>query len=323
MRTEFGASAPGKVNLHLGVGEARSDGYHELVTVFQAVGRREAVRVLVEPEMVPVAEGSVVAGMSTFFGVSEPAEDIDTPRNLAWRAVDAVVAEYRRLYPRAAVELPQARIVVEKNVFVAGGMAGGSADAAAALAAANDYVAHFGHAPLDQDTLLRLARSLGADVPFCLLGGTALGTGRGDELVEMLSRGEYHWVFVNPGVGLPTGEAFSLLDDLRHDNPSLVPRLDTKALSRALLSGEPDALAAAMHNDLEAAALRMRPQLAALLRTAGEAGLRAIVSGSGPTVAVLCRDEKHAGRVLGELRGEFPAYEAFAASGPARGAELI
>ncbi|WJY67653.1 4-(cytidine 5'-diphospho)-2-C-methyl-D-erythritol kinase [Corynebacterium auris] len=320
---EFSASAPGKVNLHLGVGEARRDGYHELVTVFQAVERREAVRLLVSPALETVSAGSVVEGMSTFYGVAEPGEDIDGPANLAWRAVDAVVEEYRRQYPRAAVELPRVKVVVEKNVFVAGGMAGGSADAAAALVAANDYVGAYGHAPLGEDALGRLARSLGADVPFCLAGGTALGTGRGDELVEMMARGRYHWVFVNPRVGLPTGEAFSLLDDLRHDNPALVAHLDTAALARALLTGEPEALAPALHNDLEPAAVRMRPQLRPLLEQAAELGLRAFVSGSGPTVAVLCRDEEHAAQVLAELAQRFPGYEAFFTAGPAPGAHAL
>ncbi|SDS28502.1 4-(cytidine 5'-diphospho)-2-C-methyl-D-erythritol kinase [Corynebacterium timonense] len=320
---EFSASAPGKVNLHLGVGEARRDGYHELVTVFQAVQRRETVRLLVDPALETSAEGTVVQGMSTFFGVAEPEEDIDGPANLAWRAVDAVVAEYRRRYPGAALALPRVKVVVEKDVFVAGGMAGGSADAAAALVAANDYLGSYGRAPLEEDALVRLARSLGADVPFCLVGGTALGTGRGDELVEMLARGQYHWVFVNPRVGLPTGEAFSLLDDLRHDNPAFLPRLDTSALSRALLSADPEQLARALHNDLEPAAVRMRPQLAALLRRTGELGLRAIVSGSGPTVAVLCRDDNHTAEVLSGVRDGFPGYEAFATTGPAPGAQLL
>ncbi|WP_288831874.1 4-(cytidine 5'-diphospho)-2-C-methyl-D-erythritol kinase [uncultured Corynebacterium sp.] len=323
MRTEFGASAPGKVNLHLGVGEARQDGYHDLVTVFQAVGRREAVRLLVDPELEMVGEGSVVREMNTFFEVAEPAEEINTPSNLAWRAVDAVVAEYRRQYPGPAVQFPRLRIVVEKTVFVAGGMAGGSADAAAALVAANEYVGHFGRAALDDDVLLRLARGLGADVPFCLMGGTALGIGRGDDLVEMIARGEYHWVFVNPRVGLPTGEAFSLLDDLRHDNPALVPRLDTAALSRALLSGDPETVAVALHNDLEPAAVRMRPQLRRLLEAAGEMGLRAVVSGSGPTVAVLCRDGGQAEEALAGLRERFPGYEAFATTGPGPGAQPL
>ena len=178
---EIVASAPGKVNLHLGVGEARTDGYHDLVSVFHAVDRREVVRLLLDGA--PVA-GPAVQSMRTTFFVDEPDEDIDGPGNLAWRAVEAVVA-------RTGVAVPRVRIEVDKHVFVAGGMAGGSADAAAALVAANALVAGYGE-PLPDEKLREIAASLGADVPFSLMGGTALGTGRGDKLVEMLSRGRLH-----------------------------------------------------------------------------------------------------------------------------------
>ena len=132
MPREIVASAPGKVNLHLGVGEARVDGYHDLVSVFHAVDRREVVRLLIDGEPV---DGPVVASMRTTFFVDQPGEDIDGPGNLAWRAVEAVVA-------RAGVAVPRVHIEVDKHVFVAGGMAGGSADAAAALVAANALVAN-------------------------------------------------------------------------------------------------------------------------------------------------------------------------------------
>ena len=306
---KYVASAPGKVNLHLGVGEARADGYHELVSVFHAVDRRERVTLIASDTM---TDGPIVRSMSTTFFVDTPDEDIDGPGNLAWRAVDAVAA-------RAGVALPEVRIEVDKHVFVAGGMAGGSADAAAALVAANALVADYG-TPLDDDTLLALAASLGADVPFSLMGGTALGTGRGDELVAMLSRGRLHWVFVNPKVGIPTGKAFSLLDDMRHNNATLVPHLNTQALSQALTSGDATRVAAAMHNDLEEPALAMRPQLARLLDVAADAGLRAMVSGSGPTVAVLCDSLEHAQWVADHLAERFDGYEVFVAEGPDQGA---
>ena len=306
---KYVASAPGKVNLHLGVGEARADGYHELVTVFHAVDRRERVTLIASDTM---TNGPIVRSMSTTFFVDTPDEDIDGPGNLAWRAVDAVAA-------RAGVALPEVRIEVDKHVFVAGGMAGGSADAAAALVAANALVADYG-TPLDDDTLLALAASLGADVPFSLMGGTALGTGRGDELVAMLSRGRLHWVFVNPKVGIPTGKAFSLLDDMRHNNATLVPHLNTQALSQALTSGDATRVAAAMHNDLEEPALAMRPQLARLLDVATDAGLRAMVSGSGPTAAVLCDSLEHAQWVADHLAERFDGYELFVAEGPDQGA---
>ena len=309
MVRKYVASAPGKVNLHLGVGEARADGYHELVSVFHAVDRRERVTLIASDTM---TVGPIVRSMSTTFFVDTPDEDIDGPGNLAWRAVDAVAA-------RAGVALPEVRIEVDKHVFVAGGMAGGSADAAAALVAANALVADYG-TPLDDDTLLALAASLGADVPFSLMGGTALGTGRGDELVAMLSRGRLHWVFVNPKVGIPTGKAFSLLDDMRHNNATLVPHLNTQALSQALTSGDATRVAAAMHNDLEEPALAMRPQLTRLLDVAADAGLRAMVSGSGPTVAVLCDSLEHAQWVADYLAERFDGYEVFVAEGPDQGA---
>ena len=309
MVRKYVASAPGKVNLHLGVGEARADGYHELVSVFHAVDRRERVTLIASDTM---TDGPIVRSMSTTFFVDTPDEDIDGPGNLAWRAVDAVAA-------RAGVALPEVRIEVDKHVFVAGGMAGGSADAAAALVAANALVADYG-TPLDDDTLLALAASLGADVPFSLMGGTALGTGRGDELVAMLSRGRLHWVFVNPKVGIPTGKAFSLLDDMRHNNATLVPHLNTQALSQALTSGDATRVAAAMHNDLEEPALAMRPQLTRLLDVAADAGLRAMVSGSGPTVAVLCDSLEHAQWVADYLAERFDGYEVFVAEGPDQGA---
>ena len=308
---EIVASAPGKVNLHLGVGEARTDGYHDLVSVFHAVDRREVVRLLLDGA--PVA-GPAVQSMRTTFFVDEPDEDIDGPGNLAWRAVEAVVA-------RAGVAVPRVRIEVDKHVFVAGGMAGGSADAAAALVAANALVAEFGE-PLPDEELFDLAASLGADVPFSLMGGTALGTGRGDKLVEMLSRGRLHWVFINPKIGINTGGAFALLDDLRHGNPALLPHLDATELSQALTSGDVARVAAALHNDLEAPALSMRPVLKRVLGVAGEAGRRAIVSGSGPTVAVLCDDADDARFAAEHLAERFDGYEVFVAEGPDHGAQV-
>lgn len=311
MVREIVASAPGKVNLHLGVGEARTDGYHDLVSVFHAVDRREVVRLLLDGA--PVA-GPAVQSMRTTFFVDEPDEDIDGPGNLAWRAVEAVVA-------RAGVAVPRVRIEVDKHVFVAGGMAGGSADAAAALVAANALVAEFGE-PLPDEELLEIAASLGADVPFSLMGGTALGTGRGDKLVEMLSRGRLHWVFINPKIGINTGGAFALLDDLRHGNPALLPHMDATELSQALTSGDVARVAAALHNDLEAPALSMRPVLKRVLGVAGEAGRRAIVSGSGPTVAVLCDDADDARFAAEHLVERFDGYEVFVAEGPDHGAQV-
>lgn len=337
----FSARANGKVNLHLGVGDVRSDGYHELSTVFMAVDRPETVTLTpawdkargalaVVNEDVPQtrAEGalptSFVTAVNTVFHVDEPDEDLDTPKNLVWRAVDMVTNAYRGFITKEArsPELPPIRIDVDKTVPVAGGMAGGSADAAAALTAARALIEHFDE-PLPDELIDRLAGGLGADVPFSRMGGVALGTDRGDALVPMMSRGDYWFAFLNPKIGLPTGKVFETLDDLRFTYASMVPHLDTTLISRALLSGDPHQVGAAMHNDLEAAALALHPPLQQLIHSAEDAGaIRAMVSGSGPTVAALCADQAGALCVVDKLTAD-GRVEGFAARGPAAGAELI
>ncbi|WIM68443.1 4-(cytidine 5'-diphospho)-2-C-methyl-D-erythritol kinase [Corynebacterium breve] len=322
-KLEFAARAYGKVNLHLGVGEARDDGYHELATVFQAVDRPETVTLRVNGETDRVLAGSVVESMSTTFHVNEPDEDIDGPNNLAWRAVDAVVERYRDRAKRHAVDLPRVRLFVDKTIFVAGGMAGGSADAAAALIAANEYLEYWTSTSLTDDDNAEIASSLGADVPFCLMGGTALGRGRGDKLAPMMARGTYWWAFVSQKEGLSTGRVFEYLDELRHNDPALVPRLDTTAIARALVSGEPATVAGVLHNDLQPAAVKLHPNLRNTLHEARLQGvLRAIVSGSGPTVAILCENEEHARKTVDALTSTV-AYEGFAARGPAPAAHSL
>lgn len=319
----FVARAYGKVNLHLGVGEVRDDGYHELSTVFQAIDRPETVTLSVNPALSFVEEGSVVASMSTLFRVNEPDEDINGSHNLAWKAVDAVVEEYRAQLGDEARNLPEVSIDVDKSIFVAGGMAGGSADAAAALVAANEYLRVWAGVELSFEQIYDIAAGLGADVPFCLMGGTALGTGRGDALASMMSRGTLWWAFVSQEEGLSTGEVFRHLDDMRHNDPALVPRMDTSTIARALISGDPMAVAGALHNDLQPAAVAKHPNLRRTINEAkGLGAYRALVSGSGPTLALLCEDELHAQQVVDALVGKV-AYEGFATSGPAPGAHLV
>lgn len=305
------ARAHGKVNLHLGVGEARADGYHELSTVFMAVDRPETVTLIPEPGA-KVASG-VVTSMRTTCHVSVPDEDLDTPKNLAWRAVNAICE---------GADVPSVRIEVDKTIPVAGGMAGGSADAAAAIKAAMGYLAQNG-IEVVAEQVQDIAAELGADVPFALMGGIALGTDRGDALVPMMGRGEYWFAFLNPKVGLSTGQVFEHLDDMRFNNASLVPKMDTTLLSRALLSGDPVQVGAVMHNDLEVAALDLQPRLSALIRNAEMAGaIRAMVSGSGPTVAALCPDRETAHIVVDEFTRN-GGVEGFVAHGPAAGAVLL
>mgnify|MGYP002715873156 FL=1 len=327
-QTVFTASAPAKVNLHLGVGERMWDGYHELTTVFQAVDRREVVRLVVEPDAPRTRLGSVVEGMSTrWLFVDTLPENIDTPNNLAWRAVDVAVSAWRMNCDATAgiihPALPKLRIEVDKSVFIAGGMAGGSADAAAALFAAHHYIEHFWGEPVGaRHNTAGLASGLGADVPFAVHGGNALGRGRGDHLRALPSEQPFWWVFVNPATSLSTAECFAKLDQLREGNPELVPQLDPSRVTDALITGDPRELAAGLHNDLEMPARLLRPAIGEVLDFGNAHALRAIVSGSGPTVAMLCEGEEHALAVRSQMREAFPGYQTFACGGPAPGVRM-
>ena len=328
---KFTARANGKVNLHLGVGEVRSDGYHDLSTVFMAVDRPETVTLTTlegdvdkHPDASPL---SFVSEMRTTYHVHEPDEDLDNPKNLAWKAVDSICTGYMGILAQDMTredirpDLPMMRLEVDKTVPVAGGMAGGSADAAAAVQAISALIAHYDRA-LPEELFKYLVPGLGADVPFAEMGGIALGTGRGDSLVPMMGRGTYWFAFLNPKVGLSTKAVFEKLDDLRFNYASMVPHMDTTTLSRALVSGDPQLVGAAMHNDLEAAALALRPSLQQLIHDAEDTGaIRAMVSGSGPTIAALCADEGAARAVVDKLGSD--AVEVFAAHGPVGGARLL
>ncbi|MGH3852786.1 MAG: 4-(cytidine 5'-diphospho)-2-C-methyl-D-erythritol kinase [Pseudonocardiaceae bacterium] len=290
---------PAKVNLHLAVGSLRWDGYHELVTVFQALSMIDEVTIAATDE-----PGVQVHG--------EGAGTVPTDhRNLAWRAV-LLLAEHvgRR---------PAVRVVLRKTIPVAGGMAGGSADAAGALLA----LAGLWRLDISREELAGLAAGLGSDVPFALCGGTALGTGRGASLVPVLARHTFHWVIALDHRGLPTPEVYRELDRLRcHPAPQRLG--DVEPLLEALASGDPRRLAALLGNDLQAAAVSLRPALRRTLRAGVDAGaLAGIVSGSGPTCAFLCADAEAAVRVAAELAGVGVCRTVRVASGPVPGARIV
>lgn len=240
--------------------------------------------------------------------------------NLAWRAVDKLVDHYRGHHDLE--EAQRVHISIHKGIPTAGGMAGGSADAAAALVAAHALLSERLPA-LTSATLLEMAADLGSDVPFTLQGGTMLGTGRGEQLTPMLSRGTYHWALVFFKEGLSTPVVFRELDDMREQGTAPGPRMETEVLSKALLSGNPREVAGALHNDLEVPARHLRPDVEAMRRAGLDAGaLMGMVSGSGPTVAFLCESELHARDVLDDLLAD-GAYSGTVAHGPAKGAHLI
>ncbi len=291
--------APSKVNLHLGVGDLRADGYHDLTTVFQALSLSDDL------EIAPAASLTVrVSG--------EGAAEVPTDRtNLVWKAA----VRLAHLAGRA----PLVEIAIAKGIPVAGGMAGGSADAAATLVGLNELW----DLGLSRDELSGIAAELGSDVPFALQGGTALGTGRGERLLPVLSRNTFHWVIALAKGGLSTPAVYAELDRLRENgNP---PRLgEPQQLMQALAAGDPKLLAPLLGNDLQAAALSLKPELRRTLRAGVGAGaLAGLVSGSGPTCAFLCDSEAAAVAVAAELAGAGVCRSVRTASGPVPGARVL
>lgn len=291
--------APGKVNLSLAVGRRQADGYHPLATVFQAVS-------LVE---------EVVATPAEQFSVQVEGLQADQvplgPENLAVRAA-------RLLADVAGVD-DGVHLTIHKDVPVAGGMAGGSADAAAALLACD---ALWGTG-LPREDLSRLAAELGSDVPFALHGHTAVGRGRGHLLSPVMSRGQYHWTVGLRTTGLSTAEVYAAYDELAGASATDEPEVDD-ALLRALLAGDATALGAALTNDLQHAALELAPELAETLAVAEDAGaLGVVVSGSGPTVVALARDAGHALAMGRALEGARVVDATRTAVGPVAGARVL
>jgi 4-diphosphocytidyl-2-C-methyl-D-erythritol kinase len=297
--TSVTVRVPAKVNLQLSVGGRRADGYHEVVTVLQAVSLVDEVVASDGPGISVTVEGDGAA--------SVPAD----ASNLAVRAA-------RALADRAGAQAA-AHLHLRKSIPVAGGMAGGSADAAGALVAC-DLLWRTG---LDRDELAHIASGLGADVPFALVGGTAVGTGRGERLTPALARGQFSWVFALAEGGLPTPAVYAEIDRLRGAGGVPRPRV-SEPLMAALRSGDAGALGRALTNDLQRAAVSLRPQLGLTLEVGEEYGaLGAVVSGSGPTCAFLARDSEHALDLAVALSAAGVCRTVKRAHGPVPGARVV
>ncbi len=290
---------PGKVNLFLAVGDRRDDGYHELTTVFHAVSLADQVTVR-------------TADLLSLHLVGEGAGEVPVDeRNLAWQAAELMAEHVGRA--------PDVEILIDKAIPVAGGMAGGSADAAAVLVGMNSLW----ELGVPRRDLHAMAAELGSDVPFALHGGTALGTGRGEDLATVLARNTFHWVLAFGASGLSTAAVYAEIDKLRQSGSP--PRLeDPEPLLTALSSGDPHALAPLLGNDLQPAALTLQPNLRRTLRAGAEAGaLAGIVSGSGPTCAFLCASADAAIAVSSELAGAGVCRTVRVVSGPVHGARVV
>ncbi len=301
--TEFGTvrvHVPAKLNLTLRVGPVRKDGYHPVATLYQAVSLYDEVAVTEgEPGRISVE----VSG--------EGASGVPVDRtNLAVKAAELLRKKY------GSPDLG-ARIVIRKQIPVAGGMAGGSADAAGALLGCS-VLWDLDTSPADLQTL---GGRVGSDVPFALMGGCAVGTGRGEQLVPALSRGSFHWVLAFAAKGLSTPAVYGRFDELGDVDPDLsVPPVLMNALAAADARGVGEALT----NDLQPAALALYPELRRTLDAGMECGaLGGIVSGSGPTVAFLAADENAAVDLSVRLSSEGVARSVRRVAGPVHGARLI
>lgn len=289
--------AAAKINLLLGVGAPRPDGFHTLVTVYQAISLYDDLMVTEAGEL--TVETHVADHVST--GLLPP-----PGQNIVDRAAAVLSAHHGRDVT--------GHVNVDKAIPIAGGLAGGSADAAAALVGL-DRLHDLG---TTDDDLLALAARLGSDVPFALLGGTALGLGHGELLTLVADHGSWWWVVVPNPVGMSTPAVYARFDELNPDAPADPGAADV--LLEAVASGNVHRLAGALRNDLEPAAFDLRPELVGLIERGRAAGaLRGLVSGSGPTCVFLCESGHHARAVAAALSEPV----VLVAHGPVAGAHVV
>ena len=293
---------PAKVNLQLSVGPKEADGYHNLVSVFQAISVFDDITIkLGEP-----GSGLTISviGDQTH-GVPADAN------NLAAKAVSLISKEYDLTV--------DAHIEIKKSIPVAGGMAGGSADAAGTIIGI-DYLYSL---DMTREEMTEIAAKIGSDVPFMLSGGTAIGTGHGDQLTAALSRGTYHWVLAVSTVGLSTPAVYEECDRLRGELEIVEPQTN-EALMQSLLAADATGVGAALVNDLQLAACSLRPAIRLVLDVGQEYGaLGAIVSGSGPTVAFLVADQDSGLDLAVALTSSGVVGSVVQAYGPVAGAKVI
>jgi 4-diphosphocytidyl-2-C-methyl-D-erythritol kinase len=289
-RSSVVASSPAKVNVFFAVGAFLKNGFHEVASCYQALSLREVVSVELEGRFAIDFAGPMAAQCKAAVPTDET--------NLVYRAGLAI----RKLNTNVLPQL--VRFVIHKSVPIAGGMAGGSADGAAALVALDKL---FGSDLGPQ--LSKVAAKLGSDVPFSLEGGTAIGVGRGEKLSKIETDAILHWVMTPSSVGLSTPDVYRKLDVMRTESGVDVstlekPEIPTELVA-ALVRGDASEVANYMHNDLEVAALALRPELADTIEAGRKAGaLKSMVSGSGPTIAHLAKDRIHAEQIANRLAGQ-------------------
>ncbi len=293
---------PAKVNLQLSVGPKEADGYHNLVSVFQAISIFDDITIKL---------GEPGSGLTISISGDQTHGVPADANNLAAKAVSLISKEYDLKV--------DAHIEIKKSIPVAGGMAGGSADAAGTILGI-DYLYSL---DMTREEMIEIASKIGSDVPFMLSGGTAIGTGHGDQLTAALSRGTYHWVLALSTVGLSTPAVYAECDRLRGELEIVEPQTH-EGLMQALLGADAPGVGAALINDLQLAACSLRPAIRLVLDVGQEYGaLGAIVSGSGPTVAFLVADQDSGLDLAVALTSSGVVGSVAQAYGPVAGAKVI
>ncbi len=302
MSTGVVVRVPGKINLQLSVGPRHESGFHEVSTVFQAISIFDDITLRITNP----GDGITVKVVGDNVK-SVPTDD----SNLAVKAAELICKRFK---------IPKnMSILLNKSIPVAGGMAGGSANAGGVIVGI-DSLFNLG---LKRDEMERLASELGSDVPFSIAGGTAIGTGRGDQITPALSRGSYNWVLALSSVGLSTAAVYQECDRLREGNEISRPGV-SEALMQALRAGDGPSLGKALSNDLQAAACSLRPALRLILDVGLDYGaLGGIVSGSGPTVAFLAENEEQSLDLVVALTSSGVVGNIVRSAGPVPGARVI
>jgi len=291
---------PGKINLQLSVGPLQRDGYHPVATVFQAVSIFDDVKIALSDK----------SGISIHSAKSDERLPLDN-NNLAFKAAQIMAKKFDI---SDGIE-----ITLNKEIPIAGGMAGGSADAGATIVGI-DALFSLG---LKRNEMEKIGSELGADIPFTISGGTAIGTGRGDQITPVLSRGSYSWVLALSSPGLSTPAVYNECDRLR-EGLQVAPPHVSDSLLHALSAGDAVALGKALSNDLQPAACSLKPALRLILDVGLDYGaLGGLVSGSGPTVAFLAENEDHALDLVVALTSSGVVGNVVRASGPVPGARVI
>ena len=299
MSDQVSVRVPGKINLQLSVGPLARDGYHELATVFQSVSLFDELTIAESDgdDIEIAAEGKSAIPLGS--------------ENLAYKAAELM---------RKKFEISSGLLIkIKKEIPIAGGMAGGSANAGATIVGI-DSLFSLG---LKRDEMERIGSEIGADVPFTISGGTAIGTGRGDQITPVLSRGSYNWVLALSSSGLSTPAVYGECDRLREGLDISKPHI-SDSLLHALSQGDAKSLGKSLSNDLQAAACSLKPALRLILDVGIDYGaLGGIVSGSGPTVAFLAESEDHALDLVVALTSSGVVGNVIRVAGPVPGARVV